>query len=77
MLFDSMGSNGATTALDIDCPMPLDLPMFVNTQASHWESNVGSFALDPTHKGLLSETPTVCVCRFLGHFDLSPKNYGI
>jgi hypothetical protein len=66
LMFDSTGSNGATTALNLDRPLPLDMPMFDTsnsfiTQASHWESNVGSFALDPTREGLLSESSTLCV----------------
>jgi hypothetical protein len=65
-MFDSTSSNGATTALNLDRPMPLDMPMFdtstnFNTQASHWGSNVGSFALNLTYEDLRSENPTLCV----------------
>jgi hypothetical protein len=66
MLFNSTGSKGATTALYLDRPMPLDMPIFHTstnavTHASHWESNVGSFAVDLTCQGLLNEDATLYV----------------
>jgi hypothetical protein len=67
MFFDATGSSkpvqGAAMALNLDRSTPFNMQMFdigtgdstPSTGEHHWESNIGSIALDTTREGLLND----------------------